>query len=64
MEPEHIDSGVIFDPQFSTKPEGTGLGLAIAGEAATRNSLELTALAREGGAWFRLQPAQVAGELA
>ncbi len=61
MEPEHIKSGVIFDPQFSTKPEGTGLGLAIAGEAATRNGLELTALAREGGAWFRLQPIEADG---
>ena len=55
MEPEHIVSGVIFDPQFSTKPDGTGLGLAIAGEAATRNGLELKALEHEGGAWFRLQ---------
>ena len=63
MESEHIASGVIFDPEFSTKPEGTGLGLAIAGEAATRNGLELTALASEGGAWFRLQPALAAGEL-
>lgn len=58
MEPEHIASGVIFDPQFSTKPNGTGLGLAIAGEAATRNGLELTALEHDGGAWFRLQPSE------
>ena len=56
IEPEHIASGVIFDPQFSTKPEGIGLGLAIAGEAATRNGLELTALEHDVGAWFRLQP--------
>lgn len=56
LEPEHIESGVIFDPQFSTKPEGTGLGLAIAGEAATRNGLELKALESDGGAWFRLEP--------
>ncbi len=56
IEPDHIASGAIFDPQFSTKPEGMGLGLAIAGEAATRNGLELTALEHEGGAWFRLQP--------
>ena len=62
MEPEHIASGVIFDPQFSTKPEGTGLGLAIAGEAATRNGLDLTALAHEGGARFRLQPVEVDGD--
>ena len=58
MESEHIASGAIFDPQFSTKPEGTGLGLAIAGEAATRNGLELTALEHDGGAWFRLQPSE------
>ena len=58
MEPDHIVSGAIFDPQFSTKPEGMGLGLAIAGEAAKRNGLELTALAYEGGACFRLQPVE------
>ena len=56
MDPEHIASAVIFDPQFSTKPEGMGLGLAIAGEAATRNGLDLTALEFDGGACFRLQP--------
>lgn len=56
IEPEHIESGVIFDPEFSTKPAGTGLGLAIAGEAAARNGLELRALERERGAWFRLEP--------
>jgi len=54
---EHlIKSGVIFEPDFSTKPEGTGLGLAIAGEAATRNGLELKAFASNTGAYFRLQP--------
>ena len=58
IEPEHIMSGVIFDPQFSTKPEGMGLGLAITGEAATRNGLELKALEHDGGAWFRLQPVE------
>lgn len=61
IEPEHIEAGVIFDPQFSTKPNGMGLGLAIAGEGATRNGLELTALEHDGGAWFRLQPLEVDG---
>lgn len=55
IEPSLIANAVIFEPQFSTKPSGTGLGLAIAGEAATRNSLELKALESEQGAWFRLQ---------
>ena len=59
IEPEHIETGVIFDPEFSTKPDGMGLGLAIAGEGATRNGLELTALEHDGGAWFRLQPTEV-----
>ena len=56
IEPEYIDSGVIFDPQFTTKPDGTGLGLAIAGESAIRNRLTLKALKSESGAWFRLEP--------
>ena len=56
IEPDLITSEVIFEPQFSTKPSGTGLGLAIAGEAATRNGLELKAFESEQGAWFRLQP--------
>ena len=51
-----IESEVIFEPHFSTKPDGTGLGLAIAGEAAERNGLELKALESEEGAHFRLQP--------
>ena len=63
IEPEHIESEVIFDPEFSTKPEGTGLGLAIAGEAAARNGLELLALEHDSGAWFRLQPVE-AGDVA
>lgn len=55
IEPYLIASEVIFEPQFSTKPSGTGLGLAIAGEAATRNGLELRALESDTGAYFRLQ---------
>lgn len=56
IDPSHIESEVIFEPQFSTKPEGTGLGLAIAGEAASRNGLDLKAFESDGGAYFRLQP--------
>ncbi len=62
IEPALIESEVIFDPQFSTKPSGTGLGLAIAGEAASRNGLELKAFESEKGAWFRLQPITGNGE--
>lgn len=51
---ELLASGVIFDPEFTTKPHGTGLGLSIAGEAATRNNLTLTAVQREYGAHFIL----------
>ena len=56
IEPDLIESEVIFEPQFSTKPDGTGLGLAIAGEAADRNGLELRVFESEEGAYFRLQP--------
>ena len=56
IEPDLIASEVIFEPQFSTKPDGTGLGLAIAGEAADRNDLELKAFESDEGAYFRLQP--------
>ena len=56
IEPNLIESEIIFEPQFSTKPEGTGLGLAIASEAADRNGLELKAFESEEGAYFRLQP--------
>ena len=52
----HIESEVIFEPEFSTKFQGTGLGLAIAGESAARNDLELRAFESNSGAWFRLQP--------
>ena len=56
IEPSLIESEVIFEPQFSTKPDGTGLGLAIAGEAADRNKLELKVLESEEGAHFILHP--------
>ncbi len=55
IEPDLIESEVIFEPQFSTKPDGTGLGLAIAGEAAERNQLELKVYESEEGAHFILQ---------
>ena len=55
IESELIESEVIFEPHFTTKPGGTGLGLAIAGEAAGRNSLELIAFGSEEGTYFRLQ---------
>ncbi len=59
IEPYLIESGVIFDPDFSTKKlsngnQGTGLGLAISGEAAKRNGLKLSAVQSETGAYFRL----------
>ena len=56
IDPELIESEVIFEPQFTTKPNGTGLGLAIASEAAERNDLELKTFESEEGAYFRLQP--------
>lgn len=56
IDQQYIESEVIFEPQFSTKPDGTGLGLAIAGEAALRNGLDLKVFASENGAYFRLQP--------
>ncbi len=55
---ELIESGVIFEPEFTTKPEGTGtgLGLAIAGEAAQRNNFELKAVYHADGAHFKIYP--------
>jgi signal transduction histidine kinase len=56
IESHLIESGVIFEPEFTTKPDGTGLGLAIAGEASMRNGLELRAFDSDKGAYFRIQP--------
>ena len=50
-----IETEVIFEPEFSTKNIGTGLGLPIAGEAASRNGLELKAFESDSGAYFRLE---------
>lgn len=56
IEQDLLESGVIFEPEFTTKPNGTGsgLGLAIAGEAAQRNGLELLAQYSTTGAHFKL----------
>ena len=56
IEPALIDSGVIFEPHFSTKPNGTGLGLAIAAEAADRSGFELKTIQSKEGAHFRIKP--------
>lgn len=56
IEPDLIESEVIFAPGFTTKPDGTGLGLAIVGEAADRNGLRLEVYKADKGAHFRLQP--------
>ena len=56
IDPEEIESEVIFVPGFTNKPDGTGLGLSIAGEAAARNSLRLEVYEADDGAHFRLQP--------
>lgn len=56
IEPDLIESEVIFQPDYTTKPDGMGLGLAIAGEAAERNGLKLKVLESEKGAHFRLHP--------
>lgn len=55
IDPQFIEEDVIFEPHFSTKPRGSGLGLAIAGEAATRNDMDLMAIDTPSGAFFRLQ---------
>ena len=55
IEPSHIETGIIFEPEFSTRPHGTGLGLSIAGEAAKRMGFNLKALSSDYGAYFRLE---------
>lgn len=55
IEKKLLENQLIFDPEFSTRNKGSGLGLSIAGEAASRNNLELIALESENGAYFRLQ---------
>lgn len=62
IEPELIESEVIFEPHFSTKPDGTGLGLAIAGEASERNGLRLKAVESEVGAHFILESKTESGK--
>ena len=54
IDQELLESGVIFEPEFTTKAHGAGLGLAIAGEAAQRNGLEIISLQNDKGAHFRL----------
>ncbi len=55
IDPEEIESEVIFALGFTNKPDGTGLGLSIAGEAAARNGLRLEVYKNDDGAHFRLQ---------
>jgi len=56
ISPHLIETEIIFEPEFTTKQEGMGLGLPIAGEAASRNGLELKAFESNSGAYFRLEP--------
>lgn len=55
LDPITIESELIFEPHYSTKPNGIGIGLAIAGEMAERLGFTLKALESESGAYFRLE---------
>lgn len=51
------DTGLIFDPYYSTRPEGVGLGLSIAGSIAKDfydGDLELLTEGEQKGATFRI----------
>lgn len=50
-----LENDIIFEPDFSTKPDGTGLGLSIAGESAKRLGFKLKALPSNDGAYFRME---------
>ena len=52
---EDIESGIIFEPEYSTKEDGTGLGLALAGEACSRNDLGLYAIYKKDGAHLQIR---------
>lgn len=52
---EDIESGIIFEPEYSTKEDGTGLGLALAGEACSRNDLGLYAIYKRDGAHLQIR---------
>lgn len=51
------DTGLIFDPYYSTRPDGVGLGLSIAGSIAKDfydGDLELLTEGEQNGATFRI----------